>query len=353
MARDHVAGYAGTGPRRCERLALVAHLVLGLLTVLASAWLFTNGLEWFGLRLGLSHGALGSVFAALGTALPEASIAVLAAVAPGPAGGGGTGQAVSIGAVLGAPMLLATLGLAVLGVGCFRAGRAALQVRAATVRRDLLFFLGTYATVTASGLIGLPTPARFVVAGGLVVAYGWFVARTLSADGGQESQGEPPGRLLLAPRWVSGDRPPFWGLIAVQLMVALAVMYVGAQLFVHTLTDLSTSVGLSGFVLAALIAPLATELPETANSLVWIAQGKDALATGNVTGALVLQGAVIPAVGLVFTPWHFDLVEAVAALVALGGGLAVYVALVAARRLNRWSLLVVGVLYIAFVIWVL
>ncbi len=330
----------------------VVHLLLGLLTVLVSAWLFTNGLEWFGLRLGVSHGALGSVFAAIGTALPEASIAILAAVAPGPGDGRGMGDAVSIGAVLGAPMLLATLGFSVLGLGCLRAGRRALRVQPGSVGRDLLFFLGAYGAVTAAGLIGLPATTRVALGVILAVAYLWFVAHTLSTDGGAGTQGGHPRRLLFAPAWLSGAEPP-WVLIGAQILVALAVMYVGAELFVHTLTGLSAALGLSGFVLAALIAPLATELPETVNSLFWISQDKDALATGNVTGALVLQGAVIPAVGMVFTPWHFDLVETVAALVAVGGALAVYGSLRLAGAMSRWTLLAAGVLYVAFVIWVL
>ena len=330
----------------------VLHLLLGLLTVLVSAWLFTNGLEWFGRRLGVSHGALGSVFAALGTALPEATLALLAVVAPGPGGAGGMGEAVSIGAVLGAPMLLATLGFGILGLGCLQVGRRTLRVRPGAVGRDLVFFLAAYSAVTAAGLLGLPAAARGILAAVLAAAYLWFVAHTLSNDGGAEPQGAQPRRLLFAPAWLSAPEPPSL-LIGAQILVALAVMYGGAELFVHTLTDLSTAVGLSGFVLAALIAPLATELPETVNSWFWISADKDALATGNVTGALVLQGAVIPAVGMVFTPWHFDVVETVAALVAVGGALAVYGSLRLAGGVSRGVLLATGALYVGFVIWVL
>ena len=41
-----------------------------------------------------------------------------------------------------------------------------------------------------------------------------------------------------------------------------------------------------------MIAPLATELPEKPNSVLWMREGKDALALGNVTGAMVFQATV-------------------------------------------------------------
>ena len=41
-----------------------------LLVILAGAELFTNGVEWIGEGFGLSEGVVGSVLAAVGTALP-------------------------------------------------------------------------------------------------------------------------------------------------------------------------------------------------------------------------------------------------------------------------------------------
>ena len=330
-------------------MSSAALLLAGIAAVLASSSLFTNGLEWLGSRLRLSHGALGSVFAALGTALPEASIAVLAAVLPDRQAG--LGQAVSIGAVLGAPLLLGTLGFAVLGLGALRAREPELRVGWRSVRRDLVFFLGTFGAACLLGVIGAPLALRLATAVLLALAYAAFVVATLTAVV-PTGRTERPHPLLLT-RIVGGRANPAAVVIALQLAAALGLMLLGAELFVHTLTGIASSVGLSGFFLAALIAPLATELPETVNSLVWIARGKDALASGNVTGALVLQGAVIPALGMMFTPWHFDFVEGVAAAVALGGATLVLVALSVEHRLRPWVLLLAGTLYVGFVLWAL
>ena len=330
-------------------MGAAAQLLLGVLAVICSAWLFTNGLEWFGLRLGMGHRALGSIFAALGTALPEAAIAVLAALAPGRSAGAALGDSVSIGAILGAPLLLGTLGFAVLGIAAARARRPALGVSAAALRRDLLFFMGTFGLAALAGILAAPAWLRLILALALLLGYAAFVVATLTAPV-PPRKAERPRALVLAGR-ASG--PPSWLLIALQLVLALAAMLGGAELFVRTLTGLAAELRLSGFILAALIAPLATELPETANSLVWIARGQDALATGNVTGALVLQGAVIPALGMLCTPWRFDQTEGLAAAVAIAGALLVCIAASWQRRVRPWPLLGAGALYVAFVVWLL
>jgi cation:H+ antiporter len=67
---------------------------------------------------------------------------------------------------------------------------------------------------------------------------------------------------------------------------------------------LATKLGVSVLVLSLLLIPVATELPEKVNSLLWAGRGKDTLAVGNLTGALVFQGSLLPALGLWLTPWQ-------------------------------------------------
>src|SRR5919206_3992762 len=79
--------------------------------ILAGAELFTNGIEWFGRKLGLAEGAVGSVLAAVGTALPETMIPIVAIIFGSEVHSGEIG----IGAILGAPFMLATLAMFVTG----------------------------------------------------------------------------------------------------------------------------------------------------------------------------------------------------------------------------------------------
>ena len=80
----------------------------------------------------------------------------------------------------------------------------------------------------------------------------------------------------------------------------------GAHLFVEELLDVAESVGVEALVLALILAPLATELPEKVNSFFWVREGKDALALGNITGAMVFQSTIPVGIGLVFTDWELS-----------------------------------------------
>ncbi len=89
---------------------------LALTAIVVAATLFTNGVEILGGRLGMRQGAVGSVLAAVGTALPETMIPVVAILGAVYAGQDpGLAGEIGIGAILGAPFTLATLAMFVVG----------------------------------------------------------------------------------------------------------------------------------------------------------------------------------------------------------------------------------------------
>src|SRR3712207_9261447 len=94
----------------------IVELVLSAVAIVAAAALFTNAIEILGERLNLGQGAVGSVLAAVGTALPETMIPVVAILAAVFAGRDPeTAGEIGIGAILGAPFMLATLAMFVVG----------------------------------------------------------------------------------------------------------------------------------------------------------------------------------------------------------------------------------------------
>src|SRR3712207_9564743 len=82
-------------------------------------------------------------------------------------------------------------------------------------------------------------------------------------------------------------------------------IFAGAQIFVGAVEHLSEVIGLDETILALIIAPIATELPEKFNSVLWVRNGKDTLAMGNITGAMVFQSCLPTVLGLLFTAWTF------------------------------------------------
>jgi cation:H+ antiporter len=132
----------------------IAILVISLGIILLGAEVFVNGIEWLGKKLNLSEGAVGSVLAAVGTALPETLIPIIAIVFSDAA----QGHEIGIGAILGAPLMLATLAMCVTGIAVviFRRRRAfGVKVVADyySMSRDLGFFILVYAAAVLAGLI--------------------------------------------------------------------------------------------------------------------------------------------------------------------------------------------------------
>jgi cation:H+ antiporter len=81
-------------------------------------------------------------------------------------------------------------------------------------------------------------------------------------------------------------------------------------------------------------------------------QGKDGLALGNITGAMVFQSCIPVTFGVAFTTWVLQPIPLASALLAVIAGLWVYL-LSLTNRLTASSLFFNGMLYLAFLLIVL
>lgn len=294
-------------------LATVSLLGLSFLMILAGALAFTNSVEWAGVRLGLGHGAVGSVLAAVATALPESTIPVIAILSGEQAG------PIAIGAIVGAPFLLATLGMVMVGSTAVvmrrrREQGTRLKLHRESTLRDLSLFLPL---LTVALILGLVDSKALHVAAAItfVLVYVIYVWRTV-AGGGEAGTEEELTDLFFDP---AKHTPPKNVTIVVQLLASLALILGGAELFVTEIEDVAHGLGVAPLILALALAPLASELPEKLNSVLWVRQGKDSLALGNITGAMVFQTAIPVSVGLAFVTWRLDAAAVVAMICALAG----------------------------------
>ena len=322
-------------------------IVVAFAIVLGGALLFTNAVEWLGHSLGLGEGAVGSILAAVGTAAPETLIAIIAILST-EAGS----EDVAIGAIVGAPFLLGTLAMGLVGLFAylFRGRRrqgTALDAHGPTLERDLLFFLVFFGLAGALAW-GPPAPVRIVAGVVFLCAYADYVRRTLKSSG--EVQGEETLKPLTFDRRAGERTDPPRPLIVVQLLVGLGAMVFGAHLFVEHLLGIADALGIDALVLALILAPLATELPEKVNSFFWVREGKDALALGNVSGAMVFQSTIPIGIGLIFTDWHLSLNAFVSVCLGLAGGLLAYESLHRSGRFKLPAVLGWFALYLAFIV---
>ncbi|HEY2915645.1 MAG TPA: hypothetical protein VGI98_00375 [Candidatus Limnocylindrales bacterium] len=334
----------------------LAILLGAFLLILLGAELFTNAVEWFGHKMNLGEGAVGSVLAAVGTALPETTIPVVAILFSG-----GAADDVGVGAILGAPFMLSTLALGVTGLVVYLArGRRAtgtrLEVDVHVVRSDLVAFGAAYLLVVGSAFLPRePTWPKLVAAAVLFILYGWYVKGHLDAESSVEASDLNPLRFHRLDRARAHllDDPPRLRVVILQLAVGLVAIIGGAVAFVQGVDDIARSAGLDQVLLALIVAPIATELPEAANAVLWIRQGKDTLAIGNITGAMVFQASIAASVALIFAPesWVFapgTQLAFTSALIAFLSTAAVFGPALRGASLSGRGLLVGGAFYVAY-----
>ncbi len=349
--------------------------IFALAIILLGAELFTNGIEWFGHRLNLGEGAVGSVLAAVATALPETLIPVIAIIGPilsGTEASAGS-EEVGVGAILGAPFTLATLAMFITGVAVLyytRSGRHGpdMDVNVKVMAQDVVFFLVAYSL--AIGAAFLPVEWRWadvLVVIVLVVVYAIYVRahfRDSSADQNADlarlhATRVPGMRGSLGIHQPGDDRdleddglPRMWIIVA-QTLVALACIVLGARVFVTALQHVSFEMGFDPRLFALIVAPIATELPEKFNSVLWVRSGKDTLAMGNITGAMVFQACFPVAIGVLFTDWAFTAESALSFASAGAAILATLLILGPMLRSGRLSpklLLVGGPIYVLYIL---
>ena len=329
-------------------------LVVSFAVILFGAELFTNGIEWFGRKLNLSEGAIGSVLAAVGTALPETMIPFIAIVLSGGAAGGEVG----VGAILGAPFMLATLAMFVTGAAVWlmrerRTSGQILDVNPDVVGHDMAYFALAYSIAIGAALlpVGFEWPRR-LVAVLLIGIYALHVLGHLKAEAAVHHELEPLRFHRLDRGGPQHPEPPRMFIVSAQVVFALVCIIGGAWGFVRAVEDLSASLGLNPTLMALVIAPVATELPEKLNSVLWVRRGKDTLAMGNITGAMVFQSAIPTSIALVFAPALWSVagsgIAFLSAGIAFASAAAVFVPMIIRKRLSSRGLLIGGVFYLTY-----
>ncbi len=328
--------------------------------ILAGAELFTNGIEWFGHRLNLAEGAVGSVLAAVGTALPETMIPVVAIVFSGSAA---ASEEIGIGAILGAPFMLSTLAMFVTAVAALSVARTralgdTMLISPGVIAHDIRWFYIGYAI--AIGVAFVPADLawpRYAAAAVLLVLYALYVREHFGAEGAGGSPEEL--RPLRLRRLDAPSRPavatPRLRIISIQVVGALVLIVGGALAFVGAVEHIAEGFGVSAAVLALIVAPVATELPEKLNSVIWVRQGKDTLAMGNITGAMVFQSMIPTVVALVFAPaaWSTSAgapIVFASAAIAFASSATIFVPMYLRGVLRGRWLLVGGAYYVGFLV---
>lgn len=378
----------------------VAFLLFG---ILVACQVFTNAIENLGDKLNLNHEFTGSILAAVGTALPETILPLVAIyMASQGIGGAEAKNDIAIGAIIGAPFMLTTLAIFLLGLSIFvnRKKRAEvfsrrfpdrdpkdseyLMVNSNHLKRDLIFFLVTFglsvsATFLSTSYINqlinylctkewgvkiislfqleaMPNACIDDLGNGLRIAfvivillsYVFYIIRTYQASAeeiGDEEDETPELYMTLYTKL-----PDSLLTVIIQTLIGLAGIIYFAHDFVKAIEHVSEAINISPLVLSLIISPVATELPEKVNSWIWSSEGKDTLAMGNLSGAMVFQSAIPCSIGILLTPWYLDRVVFLCVSLAIIAASILLIKVLTKGKISYQTLLFTGSLYLVYLL---
>lgn len=334
----------------------IIFLIFSLFLIFISSELFTNGVEILGNRLSLSQAVVGSVLASVGTALPETIIPLVAIFFYE----GEKGKEIGTGAILGAPFMLSTVGFFIISLGVLvgylfkKRKKLEIQIEFYTFKRNFSFFIFSYSLAIFLPLL-FPKFSflNYLLALTLIFTYFFYLRQTFRAESSNLESEEDLHFVKFLNFFLSRElksKVLSLFLAFFQTVLALFFLFKGADFFVENLEILSLKWGLDPLIFSLLMAPIATELPEKFNSLLWTLKGKDILAFGNMVGAMVFQTTFPVSIGLVFTPWEIRGLALLAATITIFLNLFYLWFLKTYNKISPYILFISGFSYIIYVI---
>jgi cation:H+ antiporter len=279
-------------------------LICMLIFILMASELFTNALEHIGHQVKISAGMTGSILAAVATALPETTVPVMAMIA-------GTAnhivnEQISVGAILGSSLMLSTLSTCLMAISAIKKRGLTGKIKPEKIGfiRDLNFFLVAFFLAWMAMYTPLyPIYWRASISSALICIYIIYITLTLKASKQlvREGHGVTPDKPIVFTKIGLANNSIT---LTLQLILSLILLLGGAKGFIDGVQAISLKIHISALILALVIIPIATELPEKVNSIIWVDKHKDTLGFGNITGAMVFQGTLLPALGIMLTPWQ-------------------------------------------------
>jgi len=327
-------------------LLTVFLFLLSAIVIYLACEYFVNGVEWVGHRCAMGATATGTVLAAFGTALPESVVTFMAVVF----GQTPEQKDIGVGSAMGGPLVLATVAYAVVGLVLLAVRRRGMDISSAFGRndqrrlaRDQAWFMVIFVFKVGLGLLAFAWKPWLGIL--FLAVYAVYVKRELASDEDSLDH-EDLEPLKLRPR----DEHPALAWAGVQTVLALVVITVASRVFVHQIEAMGVIMGASPHVAALLLSPVATELPEILNAVIWVRQGKSRLALANISGAMMIQATIPSALGIFMTPWLFDAPLMVSGLATMAAIALLWLRLRQGRMSAR-LLVAAGGFYLLFAAW--
>lgn len=269
-------------------------IVVGVVLVLWGADRLTEGAVAVAERLRVPQIVIGLTIVALGTSMPELCVSVVSALRGTPD--------LAVGNVVGSNIFNALL---IVGVAALVAPMTILR---STVFKDVPCAL------VASVVLLMMCQNDWVITrlDGAILFVFFLVFMRLTIKGAtsaQPVQGEPTqGQTAqeAAADEASAKQPMKGWLAGLWMVVGLAALIGGSNLFVGGATEVARALNVSDAVIGLTIVAGGTSLPELATSVVAAKKGNSGIAIGNVLGSNVLNILFILGLTGMISPMHIE-----------------------------------------------
>lgn len=287
-----------------EILTALFFVLIYLFLIVLTCNLFTNSIEHLGKKFNLDESATGSILAAAGTALPETILPLIAIFQV--KGNNSDGIEIGTGAILGSSFLLSAFALFISALAFIffqkQKLKNPLNINFENFSRDYKFFIVAYFIAITSTFINEKN-LKIIIGAFLICYWIFYAIKTISKSNENEIEENCPN-LYFAFSNKNLENNIF--IILLQTIFSLFLLFIFSKLFVDEIQAFSILTKISPLVVSLVLSPLATELPEITNSIIWIKNKKDSLAISNITGAMVYQASICTSIGLIFTDWKFN-----------------------------------------------
>ena len=306
----------------------VLFILVGIVLVLWGADRLTDGAVAVAEKMKMPQIVIGLTIVAMGTSMPEFCVSLVSALK-------GTTD-LAVGNIVGSNIFNTLL---IVGVSAWVAPMTILK---STVRKDIPFALFASLVLLIMCLDGnisrLDAGILFVLF--LVFMYVTLKgAKTKDDDTAAKTDSIEDNKKPMA-AWLS----------IVWIIVGLACLIGGSNLFVEGATKVAEHIGVSEAVIGLTIVAGGTSLPELATSVVSARKGNSGIAIGNVLGSNVFNILAILGVTGVITPMHLQGITMLDLSMMVVSTLLVWLFSFTKYKIARWEGIVLTIVFIGYMV---
>lgn len=298
---------------------------VSLLVLVKAADYFTEAAEKIGLVLKMSPFIVGVTIVSIGTALPELSISLVAAL---------NGQT----SIVAANALGSNITNIFLIIGICAVAAGALIVKKSIINMDLPLLAAAVALIVAIMWDRQVTFGEGAVA---ILAYFVYAAYLVKSQRHEAAKAEGfiPGQDIPATRekrhFHRRKERPFNNTLIFALVVSILAIYFGANWAVKSILKIAEIININSSVVVMIIMAIGTSLPELIVALTAVKKKKYEIALGNVFGANIFNALMVIGIPSLFTTLAIDEVTFSVGIPFLVGATLIYTISLISRKIDR------------------